>query len=110
MPPDDDIGAAGIHDAGNSADGSSATGNSAADIGAADISAAGIRAIDRLRSAVEWESYAPAGAVGPADLAADTSRIIGDLRDASSRPRRIRAMMLPPSIWGRIFPLSGREE
>jgi hypothetical protein len=78
--------------------------------GAADIHAAGLSAIDRLRSAVERESYAPAGAVARVDLAADTSRIIGDLRDASSRLRRIRAMMLPPSIWAKIFPLSGREE
>jgi transglutaminase-like putative cysteine protease len=68
---------------------------------------AGISAIDRLRSAVEWESYAPAGSVARPDLAADTARIIADLRASSSRPRRIRAQLLPPSIWARIFPLSG---
>ncbi|MDQ1598293.1 MAG: hypothetical protein QOI70_1717 [Microbacteriaceae bacterium] len=71
---------------------------------------AGRGPLDRLRSAVERESYAPAGAIGRAELAADTTRIIADLRAVTSRPRRVRAVLIPPSMWTRIFPLSGREE
>lgn len=66
--------------------------------------------IDRLRAAVERESYG--SAVGSArrgllitsstSLAADARQIIVDLRAAADRPRRLRSTLLPSSAWSGI--------
>ena len=63
--------------------------------------------IDRLRAAVERESYG--SAVGSArrgllitssvSLAADTRQIIVDLRAAADRPYRLRSTLFPSSVW-----------
>lgn len=58
----------------------------------------GIAALERLVRAVEQTRYAPR----PADLATlrnDTREVIAALRDQAGRWHRIRAVLLPPSLW-----------
>lgn len=70
--------------------------------------------LDRLRAAVERESYSSAGSgserlVTDADVAADTERIIAGLRSASIRPARVRGALFPSSIWSRVLERFNRD-
>ena len=57
-------------------------------------------ALDRLLAAVERESYADAAKTGTYDGAAsDTEQILAELHSAAGRQRRLRATLLPRSVW-----------
>jgi transglutaminase-like putative cysteine protease len=61
--------------------------------------------IDRVRAAVESESYGQARSTvltASASLAGDLRRVIGDLRSSADRGRRLRATLVPASAWDRI--------
>ena len=86
-----------------------ATPREAADLLARSIGGAERGPIDRVRAAVESESYgrtaeARAGAVltSSVSLAADVRRIAGDLLAAVDRRKRLRATLVPASAWLRM--------
>jgi transglutaminase-like putative cysteine protease len=94
-----------------------ATAREAADLFASASGSASREAIDRLRVAVERESYSAAGLADtlPADARvadtrfADTASIVADLRGAVGRWRRLRAALVPPSVWRRVRRALGSE-
>lgn len=87
-----------------------ATPRESADLLAHSIGDAERDSIDRVRAAVERESYAEVsgaargGAVltGSVALEADLRSIIGNLRAAADRRARLRAALLPSSAWERM--------
>ena len=86
-----------------------ATPREAADLIARSIGDAERAPIDRVRAAVERQSYGQtAGARGgvmltsSVSLAADVRRIGGDLRAAVDRRRRLWATLMPASAWARM--------
>jgi transglutaminase-like putative cysteine protease len=86
-----------------------ATPREAAELFAAASGTAPRDAIDRLRAAVERESYAGAVVAGrdgavrtAATVLADTRAVIVGLGAAAGRPRRVRALLFPRSAWGGI--------
>jgi hypothetical protein len=87
-----------------------ATPREAADLIARSIGDAERTPIDRVRAAVERQSYGQtAGAGGgviltsSVSLAADVRRVGGDLRAAVDRRRRLRATLVPASAWARMW-------
>jgi hypothetical protein len=66
--------------------------------------------IDRVRAAVERESYGNVSGAGSGggpltistSLGADVGRVIGDLRAAADRGRRVRAALIPASTLERM--------
>lgn len=87
-----------------------ATPRDAADLLAGSIGGADRNAIDRVRAAVERESYGSASGVGrggglvtaSTPLAADVRRVIGDLGAAADRGRGVRAALIPASTIARM--------
>lgn len=65
-------------------------------------------ALDRLRRAVERQSFAAPGSVaGYRGVQADVVAIIGALRSAASPRARLRSVYAPASIWMRMLRLFG---
>jgi hypothetical protein len=82
-----------------------ATPRDAAELFALSIGGASRDPIDRVRAAVESESYGQARSTvltASASLAGDLRRVIGDLRSSADRGRRLRATLVPASAWDRI--------
>ena len=87
-----------------------ATPREAADLLAASIDGADRAAIDRVRAEVERESYGGASgavrrgglATRSTSLAVDVQRVVGDLRGAADRGRRVRATLIPASTFARM--------
>lgn len=86
-----------------------ATLREAADLLALSIGKAERGPIDRVRAVVERQSYGQTGGVrggvvltSSISLAADVRRIDGDLRAAVDRRRRLRATLVPASVWARV--------
>ena len=86
-----------------------ATPREAADLLARSIGKAERGPIDRVRAAVEHQSYGQTGGVrggavltNSISLAADVRRIDGDLRAAVDRRERLRATLVPASVWARV--------
>lgn len=82
----------------------------AADLLAASIGSTDRGPIDRVRAAVERESYGSVSGAGSGggpltistSLGADVGRVIGDLRAAADRGRRVRAALIPASTLERM--------
>jgi hypothetical protein len=87
-----------------------ATPRDAAELLVASLGGVDRGALDRMRAAVEHESYAYASGAGSGgglgtvstSLAADVRRVIGDLSAAADRGRRMRAALIPSSILVRM--------
>jgi hypothetical protein len=87
-----------------------ATPRDAADLISRSIGRAERSSIDRVRAAVEQESYAATvgttrgGGLGtnPAPLGVDARRIVSDLRAGADWRRRLRATVVPASVWARM--------
>ena len=79
-----------------------------AEVGAVLLPGGRSTALDRIVDAVERESYSRAGAVAEPSIVADLDAAIADLGAAASRARRVRAAVLPTSIWSSLPIVSGR--